>query len=58
MALNFTAAIATPRVFVVTNVFPLVSVNLQGDSVSTTLPQAAWALFQHDMTALWRLSRE
>ena len=48
MALALTCA----QVFVLANVFPLVSMNLQGDTISTTMPRAVWALHQHHMTGL------
>jgi paraquat-inducible protein A len=48
MALALTCAV----VFVLAIVFPLVSMNVHGDTVSTTLPRAVWALHEHDMTAL------
>ena len=34
------------------NVFPLVSMNVHGDTISTTMPRAVWALHQHHMTGL------
>ncbi|MEA3182689.1 MAG: Paraquat-inducible protein, partial [Gammaproteobacteria bacterium] len=48
MALALTCAV----VFVLAIVFPLVSMNVHGDTISTTLPRAVWALHEHDMTAL------
>ena len=45
-------AVACAEVFVLANVFPLVSMNVHGDTISTTMPRAAWALHQHHMTAL------
>ncbi len=45
-------AIAAAETFVLANVFPLVSLDLNGETLSTTLPQAVWALYQHDMAAL------
>ncbi len=44
--------IAAAETFVLANVFPLVSLDLNGETVSTTLPQAVWALYQHDMASL------
>ena len=48
MALALTCAL----VLVFANVFPIVSMNIHGDTISTTLPRAVWALHEHDMTAL------
>src|SRR5882757_4848012 len=48
MALALTCAV----VFVLAIGFPLVSMNVHGDTISTTLPRAVWALHEHDMTAL------
>ena len=45
-------ALTCAQVFVLANVFPLVSMNVHGDTISTTMPRAAWALHQHHMTAL------
>jgi paraquat-inducible protein A len=45
-------ALACAEVFVLANVFPLVSMNVHGDTISTTIPRAVWALHQHHMTAL------
>jgi paraquat-inducible protein A len=45
-------ALTCAQVFVLANVFPLVSMNVQGDTISTTMPRAVWALHQHDMTGL------
>jgi paraquat-inducible protein A len=45
-------ALACAEVFVLANVFPLVSMNVHGDTISTTMPRAVWALHQHHMTAL------
>jgi paraquat-inducible protein A len=44
--------IAAAQAFVLANVFPLVSMDLNGETLSTTLPQAVWALYQHDMASL------
>jgi paraquat-inducible protein A len=48
MALALTCAV----VFVLAIAFPLLSMNVHGDTISTTLPRAVWALHEHDMTAL------
>ena len=48
LALSLTCA----QVFLLANVFPLVSMNVHGDTISTTMPRAVWALHQHDMTGL------
>jgi paraquat-inducible protein A len=48
LALALTCAL----VFLLANVCPLVSMSVHGDTISTTMPQAVWALHQHDMTAL------
>jgi paraquat-inducible protein A len=45
-------ALTCAQVFVLANVFPLVSMNVQGDAISTTMPRAVWALHQHHMTGL------
>ena len=45
-------ALACAEVFVLANVFPLVSMNVHGDTISTTMPRAVWALHEHHMTAL------
>ena len=45
-------ALTCAQVFVLANVFPLVSMNVQGDTISTTMPRAVWALHQHHMTGL------
>ena len=48
LALALTCAL----VFVFASVFPLVSMNVHGDTISTTMPRAVWALHQHHMTGL------
>jgi paraquat-inducible protein A len=48
LALALTCAL----VFVLANVCPLVSMNVHGDAISTTMPHAVWALHQHHMNAL------
>jgi len=45
-------ALTCAQVFVLANVFPLVSMNVHGDIISTTMPRAVWALYQHQMTGL------
>jgi paraquat-inducible protein A len=45
-------ALTCAQVFVLANVFPLVSMNVHGDTISTTMPRAVWALHQHHMTEL------
>ena len=45
-------AVTCAQVFVLANVFPLVSMNVHGDTISTTMPRAVWALYQHQMTGL------
>jgi paraquat-inducible protein A len=45
-------ALTCAQVFVLANVFPLVSMNVHGDAISTTMPRAVWALYQHQMTGL------
>ena len=45
-------ALACAEVFVLANVFPLVCLSVQGDTFSTTMPRAAWVLYQHDMAPL------
>jgi paraquat-inducible protein A len=45
-------ALTCAQVFVLANVFPLVSMNVHGDTISTTMPRAVWALHQHHMTGL------
>lgn len=45
-------AIAAAEMFILANVFPLVSLDLNGETLSTTLPQAVWTLYQHDMASL------
>ncbi len=45
-------ALACIPTFVIANGFPLVSLSIQGETVSTTLPGAAIALKQHGMVAL------
>jgi len=45
-------ALTCAQVFVLANVFPLVSMNVQGDTISTTMPRAVWALYQHHMAGL------
>ena len=45
-------ALTCAQVFVFANVFPLVSMNVHGDTISTTMPRAVWALYQHHMTGL------
>jgi paraquat-inducible protein A len=45
-------ALTCAQVFVLANVFPLVSMNVHGDTISTTMPRAVWALYQHHMTGL------
>jgi len=45
-------ALTCAQLFVFANVFPLVSMNVHGDTISTTMPRAVWALHQHDMTGL------
>src|SRR4051812_36319901 len=42
-------ALTCAQVFVLANVFPLVSMNVHGDTISTTMPRAVWALHQHHM---------
>jgi paraquat-inducible protein A len=45
-------ALACAEVFVLANVFPLVSMNVHGDTLSTTMPRAVWMLYQHHMGPL------
>ena len=45
-------ALTCAQVFVLASVFPLVSMNVRGDTISTTMPRAVWALHQHQMTGL------
>jgi paraquat-inducible protein A len=45
-------ALTCAQVFVLANVCPLVSMNVHGDTISTTMPRAVWALHQHQMTGL------
>lgn len=45
-------AFACAQALLFANVFPLVSLDVRGDIVSTTLPRAAWMLYEHDMAAL------
>ena len=45
-------AVASAQVFVLANVFPLVSMSVQGEIVSTTLPRAVWTLYQQHMALL------
>ena len=45
-------ALACAEVFVLANVFPLVSLNVHGDTLSTTMPRAVWVLYEHDMALL------
>ncbi len=45
-------SLAAAQVFVLANCFPLVTMEIQGEIESTTLPQAIWALYQHRMIPL------
>jgi len=45
-------ALAAAQVFVLANVFPLVSMRIQGDFVSTTLLRAVWMLYEQHMALL------
>ncbi len=45
-------ALACIPTFLIANAFPLVSLSVQGATISTTLPRAALALKNHGMTAL------
>lgn len=50
--LSLALSMAAAQVFLIANLFPLVSMEVQGDIQSTTLPQAIWALYQHHMLPL------
>jgi paraquat-inducible protein A len=45
-------ALACAQALIVANVFPLVSLDMRGDLISTTLPHAAWMLYEQHMGLL------
>ena len=45
-------AVACAQALLLANVCPLVSLDIRGDLVSTTLPRAVWMLYEHHMAAL------
>lgn len=45
-------ALACAQVFVLASAFPLVSMSVHGDAISTSMPGAVWALYLHHMGAL------
>jgi paraquat-inducible protein A len=45
-------ALACAQVLILANLFPLVTLDIRGDRLSASVPQAAWTLYQHDMPEL------